>query len=80
MLIQAAFAHPATGATRAGGAGPGGCLSFVFGRERPRAFPLAIRLVYGNFWLEGGLTSKPIQRRVALGLKALTICDSPMIT
>ncbi len=65
---------------RAGGAGPGGCLSFAFGRERPCAFRLAIRLFHGNFWLESGLTSKPIQRRVALGVKALTICNSPVIT
>ncbi len=79
--IPAAFAHADIGAARAAGAGTGGgCLSFAFGRERPRAVRFAIRLVHGNFWLESGLTSKPIQRRVALGVKAFSICNSPVIT
>ena len=77
--IQAAFARSATGATRAGGADPRGCFSFVFGRERPCAFRFAIRLFHGNFWVESGLTSKPIQRRVALAVKAFSICSSPRI-
>ncbi len=53
--------------------------SFSFGRDRLRVARAAIRLFYGNFWLESGLASKPVPRREAMGVKGFWICTLPKI-
>ena len=55
-------------------------LSLSFGRDRLRVARAAIRLFYGNFWLESGLASKPVPRREAMGVKGLWICTLPVST